>query len=105
MMLPALAVLITGALLPVFAVLSFDVSRSMRLQSGYELAAGSPAGDDLVSRSTYTAKKMAMDSPVLAALFPRLAGIASVSLPEALNPSLQKSFDDIEVPPVGPTGS
>ncbi|MFN4025424.1 MAG: hypothetical protein ACK4MQ_11370 [Hyphomonas sp.] len=92
------AAAITGLILGGSTALAYLVSRVSRSQESAEApdVKKNPANDDLISRAARIAERMAPDSPMLALLIALFAGVASVTLPAALNPFLNKFLDDID---------
>jgi hypothetical protein len=96
---PPLAAAITGGSLFAAAAIAFFWNKSAQAVAKANKAAQgavSPKTDDLISRATRIAERMAPGSPMAALTFALVAGIASVSLPPTLNPFLGKILDDVE---------
>lgn len=97
------AAAITGAILVGITALAYLLSRVSRSQESAEAPdeKKNTGNDDLISRASRIAERMAPDSPVLALLIALFAGLASVALPAALNPFLNKFLDDVDKLPDG----
>ena len=96
---PPLAAAITGASILAAASILFVRIKSQQAEAKANKtaqAATSPGTDDLISRATRIAERMAPESPMAALTFALLAGLASVSIPPTLNPFLGKILDDVE---------
>lgn len=101
---PALAAALTGVTFAAIAGLVYlgdRVFRSSADSKPKDTAASPRKTEDLISRATVIAERMAPDSPVVAVIVALLAGIASVSLPAAMSPILNKILDDVEKSPEG----
>jgi len=96
---PPAAAAITGVTFIGISAVAYFVSRTERTASDAKseaLAGNDLKTEDMISRATRIAERMAPDAPMAALSFALLAGLASVSLPAALNPFLNKILDDVD---------
>jgi len=97
---------ITGGLLILIAASIFAVTQSSRRAARpLALAAAPERPDELITRATRVAERMAPDAPVLALLTALAGGWMSVRVPASLTPLLNKLMDEVEKAPDGRAAS
>ena len=103
MMGPSLAAATTGVTILAAASVAFAMADASANAARARAKTATPPAphktDDLVTRATSIAERMAPDTPMVAVAVALAAGIASVSLPEEMNPFLNKILDDVENAP------
>jgi hypothetical protein len=107
MMGPSLAAAMTGVTILAVAGIAFALADASASASRTRAKAAAPAPrktDDVVSRATSIAERMAPDTPMVAVAVALAAGIASVSLPDEMSPFLNKILDDVENAPGASAG-
>jgi len=101
-MTPPLAAAATGAIILAIAALASAISGTLSSAAKANSKLASSASrktEDVISRATSIAEKMAPDMPMFALGVALAAGIASVSLPAEMDPILNKILDDAEKAP------
>jgi hypothetical protein len=93
---------ITGGVLILIAASLYAVlNPSRRAARPAALAASEAKPDELITRATRVAERMAPDSPVMALMVAVAAGWMSVRVPASLTPLLNKLMDEVENAPGG----
>lgn len=105
MMAPSLAAAMTGVTILAVVGVAFAMADASASASRARAKPAPPAArktDDVVSRATSIAERLAPDTPIIAVAVALAAGIASVSLPDEMSPFLNKILDDVENAPGEP---
>ncbi len=93
---------ITGGVLILIAASIYAVMKpAQRAARPAAVAAGDAKPDELITRATRMAERMAPELPVMALLVALAAGWMSVRVPASLTPLLSKLMDEIENAPRG----
>lgn len=103
---PPWAPAITGVIFLALAALGYLLDQSARKRAKPSaLTVSGTNSEELITRATRLAERMAPDSPMMALTVAVAAGWVSVSVPPSLTPLLGKLMDEIEKAPGGSPGT